>query len=64
MGKVGVCKDCEDRYVGCHGECEKYIEFTLQQRQEKEKAWKERHKDIMYTKYMLEKSKRLMRNKK
>ena len=21
------CKDCKDRYVGCHGECSKYLEF-------------------------------------
>ena len=21
------CKDCETRYVGCHGRCEKYLEF-------------------------------------
>ena len=21
------CKDCEKRYVGCHGRCEKYLEF-------------------------------------
>ena len=21
------CKDCEKRHVGCHGRCEKYLEF-------------------------------------
>ena len=21
------CKDCEKRYIGCHGRCEKYLEF-------------------------------------
>lgn len=21
------CKDCKDRYPGCHGKCEKYQEF-------------------------------------
>lgn len=21
------CKDCPDRYVGCHSQCEKYIAF-------------------------------------
>lgn len=21
------CKDCEKRYVGCHGRCEKYFEY-------------------------------------
>ena len=22
------CKDCKDRHVGCHSECEKYKEFA------------------------------------
>lgn len=21
------CKDCPDRYVGCHGKCQKYIDY-------------------------------------
>lgn len=21
------CKDCKNRYLGCHSECEKYIEY-------------------------------------
>lgn len=21
------CKDCADRHIGCHGECEKYIKY-------------------------------------
>ena len=21
------CKDCEKRYIGCHGRCEKYLKF-------------------------------------
>lgn len=26
-GQVGRhCRDCEDRYPGCHGTCEKYLE--------------------------------------
>lgn len=26
-GEVGIhCRDCEERYVGCHSTCEKYIE--------------------------------------
>lgn len=24
MTGVFCCKDCKDRYVGCHSECEKY----------------------------------------
>lgn len=26
MGRpIAPCKDCKDRYVGCHGECERYL---------------------------------------
>lgn len=24
LGKISPCKDCNDRYVGCHAECEDY----------------------------------------
>lgn len=24
MGKISPCKDCPDRYPGCHDSCEKY----------------------------------------
>lgn len=23
--QIRCCKDCSDRHVGCHGECERYI---------------------------------------
>ena len=26
------CKNCEDRELGCHSECEKYLEFQEQRR--------------------------------
>ena len=25
--KVKQCKDCEKRFLGCHGSCPEYIEF-------------------------------------
>lgn len=27
---VNPCKDCTERYVGCHSECEKYAEYRSQ----------------------------------
>lgn len=28
MGKPqSTCRDCKDRYVGCHSKCERYIEY-------------------------------------
>jgi hypothetical protein len=26
----GTCKGCQERYVGCHSECEKYKEYKRQ----------------------------------
>lgn len=26
MFNVNTCKDCKERHVGCHGNCEKYIQ--------------------------------------
>jgi hypothetical protein len=31
----GPCKDCPDRYVGCHSKCSKYIEWKAQEQQRK-----------------------------
>lgn len=25
MSKFFTCKDCPDRYIGCHAKCEKYL---------------------------------------
>ena len=40
MKKNSVCKNCEDRYIGCHGKCEKYIAETEEIRKEKNEIWK------------------------
>lgn len=37
MSSFFCCKDCEERYVGCHSTCEKYL-------QEKEKYGEHRDK--------------------
>lgn len=31
------CKECAERKVGCHGECEKYDDYTKHLKTEKEK---------------------------
>lgn len=30
------CKDCQDRFSGCHSSCEKYLEFKKKDQEEKE----------------------------
>ena len=34
---VSTCKDCEERRIGCHGECEKYK--AAQEENRKMKEW-------------------------
>ena len=31
------CKDCEERQLGCHSDCEKYLAFYQQNRQKNKK---------------------------
>lgn len=31
------CKDCKDRYVGCHSKCEKYAQFKQEIAERKRK---------------------------
>ena len=45
------CKNCKDRYVGCHSKCDKYIKFKKDLRKAKyqEKIDKKIEDDIWYT---------------
>ena len=46
--KIGVCKDCADREIGCHGTCEKYITAKKGWDEERSKIYAERSKTIEY----------------
>lgn len=50
------CKGCQDRYVGCHSECDKYKEWraeydrvhaTVEAKREQEKAFQQSSKNHM-----------------
>ena len=47
---IAPCKDCKDRHVGCHGKCEKYLEYKkeLQKAKHREKIDKKIEDDIWY----------------
>lgn len=42
---MSPCKDCEERYIGCHGDCEKYKSFYEQNEKIKANIRKEKEKD-------------------
>lgn len=41
MIKTAPCKDCEDRELGCHSKCEKYIEYKKYSNLKREEIIKE-----------------------
>lgn len=49
------CYGCEDRFVGCHAECSRYIEFQDVHKNEQETIRKNREKDSARQAYMTNK---------
>jgi len=43
------CKDCEKRYVGCHGDCLEYKEWSSENERLKQKYKNERDVNRMVT---------------
>ena len=60
----GPCKDCTERFVGCHTVCVKYEDYkqTLEAKKELCKAFNESNR--IYTEYSCETYKRLTSKKK
>ena len=53
------CKDCTDRHVGCHAECETYNAFVKEREEFRQKVHNERVKqDITYTGVILREQRR------
>ena len=42
------CKNCEDRHVGCHAECEKYKQFKKDAEEAKRAAIKKMKRETDY----------------
>lgn len=61
MKNKNYCKDCPDRYIGCHSMCERYKAFREELDELNEKIYKakERERDIdRYEREMCERNKR------
>lgn len=52
------CKDCEKRYIGCHGRCEKYLEF----KKANDERLKQKSLEIDADQYALENTMRIRRS--
>ena len=52
------CKNCKERYLGCHGDCEKYADFKNAQREMKIAL----KKSMEYDSYKVKSKERFGRN--
>jgi len=54
-----ICKDCEDRYPGCHDHCEQFKQSKREYEAEKEIVYKERAKVFDWLGYEKAKARKL-----
>ena len=68
MGEVRInkvkppCKGCDNRHLGCHGECEEYKTFTDEN--EKQRKLKTSNINFTYMAYFKDKKTQKLREKK
>ena len=47
------CQDCQDRTVGCHGKCEKYLAVRKERWEQNTASWKKRDDDARFEDYKI-----------
>lgn len=61
--KVTCCHDCQEREIGCHSTCKKYIEETEMHLMEREKIKAEKNKEAAIREAIICNKRRIMRRK-
>lgn len=51
--KSSPCKDCSDRYVGCHSKCDRYKAWSEAHERELEQTKKAKYADAMYMEHII-----------
>ena len=51
----GPCRNCEERRVGCHAECERYLTWAKARREARERDYDKR----IYERYAIERDKKI-----
>ena len=60
-GKAGqYCRECKERYIGCHSTCEKYIESKRQMERRKKQIEAAKMEEKIYRTY---KSRKIMKER-
>lgn len=61
--QLSPCKDCPDREVGCHGKCEKYINYQKENSEVKKYIAKEKKKNNVLNSHQIEEVRKTKRRK-
>lgn len=64
QGKVTCCYKCEERTVGCHGTCERYLNQVKEHQEESERIRKAKEERRQFESYYKDKKTRKMHNQK
>ena len=62
-GAVCPCAVCEERFVGCHAECEVYKAWQDVQKTERDKHRQKRDRDALLVKFKVESVAKLRRRR-
>lgn len=55
-GPIGCpCHECDERHVGCHGECRPYLEWTEKRKKEAEARYAQRESSMTMNRQQLKK---------
>ena len=54
--KDNPCKDCPDRHIGCHSDCERYLAWRKVYDERNSKVFNERSKSRAVDKYLIDRS--------
>ena len=57
------CKDCAERYVGCHHECDMYKDATNKQREISEIIRKQKYLEDLFVSFRIEGVRKVMRGR-
>lgn len=55
----GPCKDCAERFIGCHAQCLKYIDYRQKLDVEKNKVQEKKDKDYDERRYIIQSVRRM-----
>lgn len=55
------CKDCKDRHVGCHGDCERYKQYKAELEAAKAEIYGEPEQKLMLREMELKRVSRILR---